>query len=85
MNYTVELNVPFADKIMPFLFDKAIIKQTHDGKIEHVARKYLYRCTDLEIVSSYNSECVCQLKNTAKGNEKIQQPNSTEMWIIING
>jgi len=56
LNGTVELNVPFADKIMPFLFDKAIIKQTHDGEIEHIARKYLYRCTDLEIVDTYNSE-----------------------------
>jgi hypothetical protein len=41
---------------MPFLFDKAIIKQQHDGKIEHIARPYLYRCTDLEIVDAYNSE-----------------------------
>ena len=56
LNYTVELNVPFADKIMPFLFDKAIIKQTHDGKIEYIARKYLYRCTNLEIIDTYNSE-----------------------------
>lgn len=56
LNYTVELNVPFADKIMPFLFDKAIIKQTHDGEIEHIARKYLYRCTNLEIIDTYNSE-----------------------------
>jgi len=56
LNGMVELNVPFADKIMPFLFGKAIIKQNHDGKIEHIARKYLYRCTDLEIVDAYNSE-----------------------------
>jgi len=56
LNYTVELNVPFTDKIMPFLFDKGIIKQTHDGKIEHIARKYLYRCTNLEIIDTYNSE-----------------------------
>jgi len=56
LNYSVELNVPFADKIMPFLFDKAIITQTHDGKIEPIARKYLYRCTNLEIVDAYNSE-----------------------------
>jgi len=56
MNGTIELNIPFADKIMPFLFDKEIIKQTHDGNIEHIARKYLYRCTDLEIVDTYNSE-----------------------------
>jgi len=56
LNYSVELNVPFEDKIMPFLFDKAIIKQNHDGRIEHIARKYLYRCTNLEIVDAYNSE-----------------------------
>ena len=56
LNYTVELNVPFADKIMPFLFDKAIIKQTHDGKIKHIARKNLYGCTNLEIIDAYNSE-----------------------------
>jgi len=56
LNGKVELNVPFADKIMPFLFNNAIIGQTHDGKIEPRARKYLYRCTNLEIVDTYNSE-----------------------------
>jgi group II intron reverse transcriptase/maturase len=56
LNYTVELNVPFADKTMPFLFDKMIIKQSKDGKIEPAVRKYLLRCTNLEIVESYNSE-----------------------------
>jgi hypothetical protein len=56
LNATVELNVPFADKIMPFLFTKGIIKQTHDGKIEPVAIPYLYRCTDLEIITAYNSQ-----------------------------
>ena len=56
LNNTLELNVPLADKIMPFLFDKAIIRQTNDGKIEPTARKYLYRCTDFEIISAYNSE-----------------------------
>lgn len=56
LNNTVELNVPFADKIMPFLFDKLAIRQNHNGAIEPAPRKYLYRCTDLEIISSYNSE-----------------------------
>jgi len=56
LNGKVELCVPFADKTMPFLFDKSIIKQSRDGKIEPIARKYLYGCTDLEIVSAYNSE-----------------------------
>lgn len=55
-NYTVELCIPFEDKIMPFLFDKSIIRQTRDGSIEPIARKSLYRCTNLEIVATYNSE-----------------------------
>ena len=64
----MELNVPFADKIMPFLFDKAIIKQTHDGKIEYIARKYLYRCTNLEIIDTYNSELrgICNYYSIAR-------------------
>ena len=56
LNNTVELNIPFADKIMPFLFGKLAIRQNRDGTIEPAPRKYLYRCTDLEIISSYNSE-----------------------------
>ena len=56
LNGSVELNVPFEDKIMPFLFEKSVIRQTHDGEIEYIARKYLYRCTDLEILDTYNSE-----------------------------
>jgi group II intron reverse transcriptase/maturase len=56
LNGKVELNIPFADKIMPFLFGKLAIRQTANGAIEPAPRKYLYRCTDLEIISSYNSE-----------------------------
>lgn len=56
LNNKVELNIPFADKVIPFLFSKMAIKQTVDGKITPVARKYLFRCTDLEIVSTFNSE-----------------------------
>lgn len=55
-NYTVEMCIPFKDKIMPFLFSKSIIRQTRDGSIEPIARKHLYRCTNLEIISTYNSE-----------------------------
>ncbi len=56
LNYKVELNIPFSDKIMPFLFEKSAIQQNKNGKIKPTPRKYLYRCTDLEIISSYNSE-----------------------------
>ena len=56
LNNSVELNVPFTDKIMPFLYNKLIIRQTQEGTIKPIARKSLYRCTALEIVDIYNSE-----------------------------
>ena len=56
LNNKVELNIPFADKIMPFLFDKAAIRQNREGKIFPAPRKYMYRCTDLEILMTYNWE-----------------------------
>ncbi len=67
LNGSVELNVPFEDKIMPFLFEKSVIRQNHDGEIEYIARKYLYRCTDLEILDTYNSELrgICNYYNIA--------------------
>lgn len=52
----VELNIPFQDKIMPFLFEKSIIRQLRDGTLEPIARKYLYGCTDLEILFAFNAE-----------------------------
>ncbi len=55
-NNKVERCIPFADKIMPFLFMKSSIRQLKNGKIEPIARKFLYGCTDLEIVSAFNSE-----------------------------
>lgn len=56
LNNKVELLIPFTDKIIPFLFDKAIIRQNCDGMILPVPRKYMYRCTDLEILMTYNWE-----------------------------
>lgn len=52
----VELNIPLHDKIMPFLFEKSIIRQLKDGTLEPIARKYLYGCTDLEILFAFNAE-----------------------------
>lgn len=73
LNYMVELNVPFADKIMPFLFDKSIIEQAHDGSIEHISRKTLIRCSDFEIVSTYNSELrgICNYYGLASNFNKL--------------
>ena len=49
LNGSVELCIPFADKIMPFLFGKSVVRQLRDGTIEPIARKYIFRCTELEI------------------------------------
>jgi len=51
-----------------------IIQQLHNGAIEPIARKSLYRCTDLEIVSTYNSELrgICNYYALASNFNKIQ-------------
>jgi len=73
LNYKVELCIPFPDKIMTFLLNKSVIQQTHDGKIEPIARKCLYRCTNLEIVSAYNSELrgICNYYGIASNFAKL--------------
>ena len=85
LNYTVELNVPFTDKIMPFLFEKEIIKQNHDGQIEHIARKALYRCTDLEIVDTYNSELrgICNYYGIASNFTRLDYFAYLGMFLLI--
>ena len=74
LNGSVDLCVPFADKIMPFLFGKSVIRQLRDGTIEPIARKYIFRCTDLEIVSTYNSELrgICNYYSIASNFNKLQ-------------
>ena len=74
LNGSVELRIPFADKIMPFLFGKSVIRQLRDGTIEPTARKYIFRCTDLEIVSTYNSELrgICNYYSIASNFNKLQ-------------
>lgn len=57
MNNTVELLIPFRDKIEKYLFTKGAVKQRPDnGKLEPVARIDLTRNTDLEIVTTYDAE-----------------------------
>ncbi|MBQ6569933.1 MAG: group II intron reverse transcriptase/maturase, partial [Clostridia bacterium] len=55
LNGSVELNIPLDEKIMRFLFDKKIIEQKN-GKIESRERRAMLRCTEFEIVSTYNAE-----------------------------
>lgn len=56
LNQKAELAAPLHDKVMRFLFDKGIIQQTHSGMVKPKSRVALLHCTDLEIVTVYNSE-----------------------------
>jgi hypothetical protein len=56
LNNMTELAIPLDDKIMRFLFDTQIVEQRPNGDIVPIHRKALLRCTDLEIVSTYNAE-----------------------------
>lgn len=55
LNNMTELTVPFQDKIMRFMFDKGIIRQKN-GVIKPWHRSSMLNCTELEIVTAYNSE-----------------------------
>jgi len=72
LNNTIELCIPFEDKIMRFLFDKKIICQKN-GEIKPCARKSLVRCTEFEIVSTYNAELrgICNYYSMASNYSKI--------------
>ena len=74
VNHRVELNVPFTDKIMAFLRNNLIIRQTQEGKTEPIARKSLYRCTALEIVNTYNSELrgICNYYSIASNYTRLE-------------
>ena len=57
MNNTVELLIPFKEKVEKYLFGKNAIRQRADnGKLEPVARVALTRHTDLEIVTVFDAE-----------------------------
>lgn len=73
LNNTVELTVPLEDKIHKFLFVKGIVEQTNKGKYFPVHRPALERLTDLEIVSTYNSELrgICNYYNMACNFNKL--------------
>lgn len=73
LNGMVELCVPLRDKVMHFLFDKRVIRQTEDGRIKPERRKTLLRCTDLEIVLAYNAELrgICNYYSIASNFNKL--------------
>ena len=62
-----ELVVPFSDKIHKFIFSKGIAIQELNGNLRPVHRPELLHLSDLEIVSSFNSELrgICNYYNLA--------------------
>ena len=73
LNGMVELCVPLEDKITRFMFDNKVIRQTQDGWIKPERRKSLLRCTELEIVSTYNAELrgLCNYYSMASNFNKL--------------
>lgn len=68
-----ELVAPIADKIHKFIFSKGIAIQEPDGTLHPVHRPELLHLTDLEIVSSYNSELrgICNYYNLASNFSRL--------------
>jgi len=67
LNNKVELVAPLTDKIHKFIFSKGIAIQELSGTLRPVHRPELLHLSDLEIVSSFNSELrgICNYYNLA--------------------
>jgi hypothetical protein len=68
-----ELVIPLQDKIMKFLFDNQIVEQRQNGEIRPIHRKSLLRCTEFEIVTTYNAELrgICNYYSMASNFYKL--------------
>lgn len=66
LNFMTELNIPLKEKIEKFLIDKKIAK-FKNGVLSPIHRNGLVNLTDLEIISTYNSELrgLCNYYNMA--------------------
>lgn len=53
LNGSVELSIPFDEKVVGFMFRNGIIKQVN-GDIHPTHRSYLLHCSELEILMTYN-------------------------------
>jgi group II intron reverse transcriptase/maturase len=73
LNNMTELVIPLQDKIMKFLFDNKIVEQRQNGEIRPIHRKTLLRCTELEIVTTYNAELrgICNYYSMASNFYKL--------------
>lgn len=56
LNNSVELNIPFTEKIEAFLFGKKAVIQDRTGKLKPVAICNLLHLTDLEILDTFNAQ-----------------------------
>ena len=67
LNNKVELLIPLKEKINRFMFDKGVIFQKKDGSLFPTHRSYMIHMSDLEIISTYNSELrgICNYYNLA--------------------
>ena len=72
LNSTVELNIPFKDKIEKFLFNIKAVR-VKDGALFPQARANLINLTDIEIVSTYNAELrgLCNYYKMASNYSKL--------------
>jgi len=66
LSFMTELNIPLKEKIERFLFDKKIV-EFKNGALSPIKRNGLVNLTDLEIISTYNSELrgLCNYYNIA--------------------
>lgn len=73
MSNKAELVVPLSDKIHKFIFSKGIAIQELNGNLRPVHRAELLHLSDLEIVSSYNSELrgICNYYNLASNFNRL--------------
>lgn len=73
LNNIVELNIPLEDKIMKFLFNNKLVKQSMNGNCYPIVRTEMLHCTELEIVSSYNAELrgICNYYALASNYDKL--------------
>lgn len=72
LNNSVELNIPFTDKVERFVLDKQVA-MVEQGNLKPICRRKLIRLSDLEILSVYNAELrgICNYYGLASNYTRI--------------
>ena len=73
LNNSVELLIPFKDKIEPFLLTKGIARIDENGNLESCARSAMMGLSDLEILDTYNAQTrgICNYYGLASNFAKL--------------